>query len=466
MSNLRRSRAVIQLMVLGVVPVLAVSSVTTGRVAAAARTVSRASMTNGGAQLRRSGSHQKAAVQPSSAARSTAQVRAITLRVDPRRASFGAYTETWGDNLVFDKNHDGNPDVLLSFHAQPWQIWLGKDHEGFTFDRALNPTDRHNCAAADFSGPDGRPDRRADLYCVRGANKGTLQNKRNQLLIQRANGSFVNQVTSWGAIDPSGRGRTVSILHIRGNGRPSLFVGNAESISFPSVDHIFENVGQRFVERRTGGLPSEQNTYCSDTGDFDHDGRQDFLSCSFSLRLYRNLTTRTGAVSYLQVAAREGIPAGAPKDAGLVDLNRDGWTDLVTVSKEALAVRLNRRRSPHFPTIDYRYPLAAGFSFCSGAANGDAAKDLLVVQGLASNTDQFQRPDWMLINSGSGKAFRPLAVPQPPIKNGANGNGDTCSAIPRYRGRRAAWTINNGRPTYEPERHHLGYRQLMILGRR
>jgi hypothetical protein len=392
-------------------------------------------------------------------------VRDITLRVDPERKSFGAHAETWGDNLVFDKNGDGRPDVLLSFHAQPWQIWLGNGRGGFTFDRALVATDRHNCATADFSGPDGSPDGRADLYCVRGAGKGTLAHKRNAVLIQRANGGFVNVVDSWGAADPSGRGRATSILHIRRNGRPSLFVGDAKTIEHPSLDHIYENVGRRFVERHAGGLPSEQNTYCSSTGDFDHDGRQDFLSCSYSLRLYRNRTTRSSGVSYRQVARREGIPPGPRSDAGLVDLNRDGWRDLVTVTRTALSVRLNRKRVPHFPTLDYRFPLRAGFSFCSGHANGDRSTDLVVVQGLVSKSDRLQRPDWMLINSGSGRAFTPIAVPQPPSRRGTNGNGDTCSAVPNFHNRRAAWTINNGRPTYEPvERHHPGYRQLVILG--
>jgi hypothetical protein len=209
----------------------------------------------------------------------------------------------------------------------------------------------------------------------------------------------------------------VSILDIRGDGSPSLFLGNAPGVRFPSVDHIFLNVGKRFVDRRTGGLPSEQNTVCSSTGDFDHDGREDLLSCSSSLRLYRNLTTRAGRVSYRQVAAGEGITARPRKtDAELIDLNRDAWRDLVTVTDDALAVRLNRRRSPHFPKVDFRFPLTAGFSFCSGRANRDRAPDLLVVQGLVKDTDKFQRPDWMLINSGSSKRFRALPVPGPPFR--------------------------------------------------
>ena len=169
-------------------------------------------------------------------------------------------------------------------------------------------------------------------------------------------------------------------------------------------------------------------------------------------------------MSYRQVAAREGLPTGRREDAGLVDLNRDGWRDLVIVADNALTVRLNRRRSPHFSHVDFRFRLSAGTSFCSGHANGDAATDLLVVQGLASRTDRLQQRDWMLINRGGGKRFRAMPVPQPPSKNGRNGNGDTCSAIPHYAGKRAAWTINNGHPTYTPQlRHHRGYRQLVIL---
>ncbi|HEX6149426.1 FG-GAP repeat domain-containing protein [Nocardioides sp.] len=400
---------------------------------------------------------------------SQARVRDITRRVDRPRQGLGAFSHTWGDSLVFDKNSDGNPDVLLSFHEQPWEIWLGKRRGGFTFDRSLPSTDRHNCAAADFAGPAStRPDGRPDLYCVRGANIGTVSHKKNALLIQQRDGGFKNVVASWGAKDPSGRGRTVSILNIRGTGRPSLFVGNAEPVLHPSRDRIFVNHGRRFVGRRTGGLPSVQNTSCSSTGDFDLDGRQDFLSCSYSLRLYRNRTTPDGPVSYREVAALQGLPARRWNDAGLVDLNRDTWPDLVTLSRTKLVVRLNSQEPPHFPQADFRFPLSAGRSFCSGRANRDLATDLLVVQGLASPTDRRQRRDWMLINSGAGNQFRALPVPQPPTRNRRNGNGDTCSAIPGYRGTRAAWTISNGMLIPRQGQRGLlrrGYRQLVILAR-
>ena len=396
----------------------------------------------------------------------TPRVRDITLRVDRRRRGLGAFSETWGDSLVFHKNRDGNPDLLLSFHMDPWEIWLGNDRGGFTFDRSLPRTDRHNCAAADFAGPAGtRPDGRADLYCVRGANKGTIPDKKNALFIQQPGGGFKDVISSWGAEDPSGRGRTVSILDIRGDGRPSLFVGNAHPGLHPSRDHIFANVGRRFEQRRTGGLPSVQDTICSSTGDFDRDGRQDFLSCSYALRLYRNRTVRGGRVSYQEVAVAQGVPAARWRDAELVNLNRDRWPDLVTVSEDALIVRLNRRESPHFPQIDFTFPLKAGFSFCSGRANGDTSTDLLVVQRLASDTDRIQKRDWMLVNSGTGKRFTALPVPQPPLRNRRRGNGDTCSAIPQYQGKRAAWTISNGRLTSHPQRRHHGYRQLVVLAR-
>lgn len=396
------------------------------------------------------------------------QVRDITLRVDPGRRGLGAYSHTWGDSVVFDKNHDGNPDVLLSFHEQPWEIWLGNGRGGFTFDRSLTSTDRHSCAAADFAGPGGTPpDGRADLYCARGANIGTVPDKKNALLIQQRDGGFTDVVSAWGAEDPSGRGRTVSILHIRGReGRPSLFVGNAEPVLHPSKDHIFVNKGRRFVQKRTGGLPSVQHTYCSDTGDFDRDGRQDFLSCSYSLRLYRNRTTPGGPVSFREVAAGEGITAKRRRDAGLVDLNRDRWPDLVTVSLSRLVVHLNRKSSPHFPQADFEFALTAGRTFCAGRANRDAALDLLVVQQLAHPIDRRQRRDWMLVNAGTGDQFEALPVPQPPTRNRRNGNGDSCSAIPGYRGSRAAWTISNGMLIPRPGETGLlrrGYRQLVIF---
>jgi hypothetical protein len=402
----------------------------------------------------------------SSAGAAEPRMHDITRQVDRRRRGFGAFADTWGDSLVFHKNRDRHPDVLLTFHLQPWEIWLGTKRGRFTFDRALPPTDRHNCATADFAGPGRRPpDGRADLYCVRGANRGTVSDKENQLLIQRARGGFRNVAARWGVADPSGRGRAVSILDIRGDGRPSLFVGNAKPEEHPSRDHIFVNRGRRFAEAHTGGLPSVQGTSCSDTGDFDRDGRQDFLSCSASLRLYENRTTPREPVSYREVAADQGLPDRAWRDAELVDLNGDGWRDLVLISNSALQVRLNAQEAPHFSQVDYRHPLVAGASVCSGRANGDAAPDLLVVQKLQASSDRIQKRDWMLVNSGTGDEFEALPVPQPPMRNRRNGNGDTCSAIPDYRGERAAWTISNGRMTAEPIEYRPGYRQLVILAR-
>src|SRR5687767_2472000 len=84
------------------------------------------------------------------------RMRDITLRVDRRRRGLGAFSNTWADSLVFRKNRDGNPDVLLSFHTEPWEIWLGTRGGGFTFKQSLPPTDRHRCEAADFAGPDRR----------------------------------------------------------------------------------------------------------------------------------------------------------------------------------------------------------------------------------------------------------------------------------------------------------------------
>jgi hypothetical protein len=308
-----------------------------------------------------------------------------------------------------------------------------------------------------------------DLYCVRGAKVGTIAHKRNALLIQQRDGSFKNMVASWGARDRSGRGRSVSILYPRGrDGRPSLFVGNAETIQHPSKDHIFVNRGRRFVQAHTAGLPSSQDTICSSTGDVDRDGRQDILTCSDPPRLYKNRTTSPGPIAFRDVAEREGIPTERLKDAGLVDLNRDGWPDVVTVSGDALEVRLNRQQSPHFALVDFTLPLSGGHSFCTGRANPDDAKDVLVVQQLASESDRRQQPDWMLINSGTGTDFQALPVPQPPMKNRRNGNGDTCTAIPGYGGKRDAWTISNGILTPRlkvPSTPHPGYRQLVIWSR-
>ena len=142
----------------------------------------------------------------------------------------------------------------------------------------------------------------------------------------------------------------MSILNIRGDGRPSLFVGNAAPGLRPSMDHIFVNRGKRFVERRTAGLPSVQNTRCSSTGDFDRDGRQDFLSCSNSLPpLQEPHHPGPDRCPIARWRRTRAFLRGRWQDAELVHLNRDRWPDLVTVFTVALDVRLNKAGGAALP---------------------------------------------------------------------------------------------------------------------
>ena len=193
-------------------PVLAVSLVASlgaALSARAARPGDTAVVSSGGyhenAATRTGGSAGRDPTSDSSRIIATAQMRDITLRVDRRRQGLGAFSDTWGDSLVFDKNHDGNPDVLLSFHNSRGRSGWGTAAAGSSIDRSLPSTDRHNCATADFAGPAGRlPDGRADLYCVRGANIGTVSDKKNALLIQQPGGGFKDVVTCMGCRGPFG----------------------------------------------------------------------------------------------------------------------------------------------------------------------------------------------------------------------------------------------------------------------
>jgi hypothetical protein len=73
-----------------------------------------------------------------------------------------------------------------------------------------------------------------------------------------------------------------------------------------------------------------------------------------------------------------------------------------------------------------------------GDVNLDGDPDVYVCTGGSGGTN---RPDLMLLNDGSGRAFRSIPIPQT-----TQGWGDAVAAVPDWRGSgRAAFVVSNSK---------------------
>jgi hypothetical protein len=354
-------------------------------------------------------------------------------------AGIARTVHTAGENCVFDYNRDGVRDLFLSSHSDaPWQLFRGTTNGEFveTNVGTFPDRDRHGCAIGDFD-----RDGRTDIYASIGACEGLCVAPK-ELWIQQADGTFVDRAAEFGLADPEGRGREPTALDANNDRRRDLYTGQAIGVDFPSPNRLWVNKAGGFVN--PPGLPTEEiGNHCVTAGDFDHDSYDELIVCAGGIfRVYDNeagvWSDATGSV---------GLPTWGRKDAELVDLNRDGWLDLVTATATRLQVTLNA--SGRFPTTSYGLTLANGRDLAVGDADGDGDRDIYVLQGTNATV-----PDLLLLNRGSGMSYEQFSgLPQ-----ATTGEGDRVQAIPGWKVTpRAAFLVNNG---YGAE---AGPRQLIEL---
>jgi hypothetical protein len=347
---------------------------------------------------------------------------------------------TWGENCVFDYDNDGVKDLLLSTHGStPWQLMRGNQDGTFTETNVgvFAKNDRHSCAVGDFGSftSDGRlgaPDGLLDVYTTIGACHGTCtKSYPNELYIQRSGGIFAKVANAGGAADEHGRGRDSIAFNLDNDGRIDLFVGNEQSQLYDSSNRIYRNNGAGFTELIDAAVTQEAGNQCVSEGDYNGDGWEDLLVCTSSvMKLYRN----NGGASFTDVSSPAGISTANARDAELIDINKDGKLDLVFVNQTNLRVRLGNNSS--FASNNYSRSLTQGSNLAVADADGDGDNDIYVVQEQNSSY-----PDYLLLNSGSSKAYTSAPIPQVTI-----GSGDTVVALNNYENSgRAAFIVNNGK---------------------
>ncbi|CAN5530285.1 hypothetical protein BH18ACT1_BH18ACT1_09930 [soil metagenome] len=345
---------------------------------------------------------------------------------------------TDGDNCFADWNGDGRPELLLlnHGHADGAQLMRDPGSGSVELTTTFPRWDYHSCVPADFDG-----DGRLDVYLGAGGCQGTCPSYPKRLYLQSADGTFRDVAAAWGVAEPTGRGRDSVTLDVNNDGFPDLFVGNDLPVQYPTPNRLYLNVGgTRFVDAtQQYGLPqTEVGGFCVPPADVDEDGFTDILVCGKSRTfLYRNV----GGTRFVEASAAALLPSTRVlMDAAFADVDGDGDLDSIQLTWSNVYVRLNAGDGT-FPSDNYRLGLGlGGVDLAVGDADGDGDVDFYAVCSKPAGETQ-QRPDFLMLNDGTGRAFNQLATPQ-----ATTGNGDAAQLLPNWRGRGGSLlVVNNGR---------------------
>ncbi len=243
-----------------------------------------------------------------------------------------------GGSIMDDFDGDGWLEIVTSsmgareplrfFHRQP---------DGSYVDQAAERGLSGQIGGLQIAHFDANNDGRLDLLVPRGAWLGDFGRIPNSLLIQQADGTFVDRTLEAG-VEIAMPGQVAVTADIDLDGDLDLFLGHEQNggsgpTAYPC--HLFRNRGDATFDDITAEAGVANLRFCKGAafGDYDRDGLPDlYVSNLHDMnRLYHN----EGGGRFRDVALEEGVID--PQDSfacWFFDANNDGWQDLFVASYE------------------------------------------------------------------------------------------------------------------------------------
>jgi FG-GAP-like repeat len=312
---------------------------------------------------------------------------------------------------VADFTGDGWPDLFISHHWHPANLYLNNQDGTFTgsdvsyFSSIL---DRHDCQPADFN-----QDGLMDIFSSVGADRGTVL-KCNGLFLQQSDGTFVNEGYQWNICDAAGRGRFCAVLDANNDGYPDIFYGTdpRRADGLPSINRFYLNTGQgSFIDSPSMGLNLNFGAQSVRTVDYNSDGWPDLLICGYTggLRLFENNQGQGFTdVSSILPASMNAV------DAFMVDVNHDNFPDLIVLTRNAVTVSLQNADGTFATPKTVLKNIKSGTALAVGDVNGDNNPDIYVVCGRAAGENA---QDYLLLGNPTG-GFAQTTIPQTTVGAG------------------------------------------------
>jgi len=235
-------------------------------------------------------------------------------------------TESWGNPIWGDINHDGFLDLIVpTFSVEPF-VYLNNGNGSFSDIRAtcgIGPSDLDSNAWRGFSFGDYDGDGNLDLYIAEFANRSML--KRDLLFKGHGDGTFENVTVAAGIETSAALGQCAFWFDYDNDGKLDLFVKN-----YGSPNRLYENNGDGTFTQvpNAAGLADAtlgafHGTLCS-FADYDNDG---FMDVAFSGE--RNVLYRNVGGTFMDVTAAAGMTTKR-NSTGIAwgDYNNDGLLDL------------------------------------------------------------------------------------------------------------------------------------------